>query len=73
MIVSWDDYDIPGMVAACDYLLACYAADLAIIERALWIMRPLDTEELCKPFAKTADERNGFGLKVSLSNALIVV
>lgn len=61
------------MLSRCDALIAEYDADLRIIERALWIMRPLDTEELCKPFAKTADERNGFGLKVSLSNALIVV
>lgn len=36
--------DIPAILAHCDSLIVAYDEDLAIIERALWIMRPLGEE-----------------------------
>lgn len=41
---SWNDFDLPALLAHCDFLIAAYDADLAIIEQALWIMRPLAEE-----------------------------
>lgn len=41
---SWADYDIPAMLSRCDALIAEYDADLRIIERALWKVRPIGEE-----------------------------
>lgn len=41
---SWNDYDLPVLLARCDALIAEYDADLRIIERALWKVRPIGEE-----------------------------